>query len=553
MFRRTSARNRVVAGACLALACAAVVTARESKDIIQFLNPPAANPETPPASGIQDNRIASNYTMVRVAQFSDPIENPSGVITNFGRLSDGTNTEPDENTYLILDTNPGGPTPGYDYGRHFLFQGHENAGNLAYMTRINLDVTDPAHRVTLLSPVNAQTGKTGFNAIDGSTWDPFTQSLFFTQENGANGGVLEVPLQWTSTAPPPVRSMDCIMGRAGYEGIHPDGHGSFLIVEDTSGASASVDPTNINGTVKVAKQPNSFVYKFVPFNPSDMSQGGDLYALQVSVDGNVLSFGGTTAQQVFNDVYSAQNKDLRVPGTAWPAQWVFVHHSGPVLNFSTCSAFDANAAAKTAGATPFKRPENGQFVPGTNFNSLVFVETGDTDTRSGNVPELAQRGAWGSLFRVDFPFGNAVGTIRIIGVGDADHASFDNVTFANDRIVLATEDRGDMLHDQLNKLDSVWAYDVTGATPPVRFIALGRDADAAPAGEEDNEPTGLHVSSGDASIAGLVGTSAPDTKAVQLHQINTATGSVPPGLDRSRWFVTQQHGFDQVWQLFLIK
>ena len=48
------------------------------------------------------------------------------MITSFGNLGDGSRTEPDENTYLILDYNPGGPTPGYDYGRHFLFQGHEN-------------------------------------------------------------------------------------------------------------------------------------------------------------------------------------------------------------------------------------------------------------------------------------------------------------------------------------------------------------------------------------------------------------------------------------------
>jgi len=39
-----------------------------------------------------------------------------------------------------------GPTVGFDYGRHFLIQGHENANDLAYATRINLDVADPKHR-----------------------------------------------------------------------------------------------------------------------------------------------------------------------------------------------------------------------------------------------------------------------------------------------------------------------------------------------------------------------------------------------------------------------
>ena len=69
------------------------------------------------------------------------LENPSGAITNFGFLSDGTLTEPDENAYLVFDSNPGGPEADFDYGRHFVFQGHENSGNLAYITRVNLDVT----------------------------------------------------------------------------------------------------------------------------------------------------------------------------------------------------------------------------------------------------------------------------------------------------------------------------------------------------------------------------------------------------------------------------
>ena len=60
-----------------------------------------------------------------LAEGTDPLENPSGVITKYGMLSDGTLTEPDENTYLVFPKNPGGPSLHYDYGRHFLYQGHE--------------------------------------------------------------------------------------------------------------------------------------------------------------------------------------------------------------------------------------------------------------------------------------------------------------------------------------------------------------------------------------------------------------------------------------------
>ena len=64
-------------------------------------------------------------------------------------------------------------------------------------------------------------------------------------------------------------------------------------------------------------------------------------------------------------------------------------------------AFDANARAKLLGATPFKRPENAQFQPNSNFQTFFFDITGDTDNRAGIQSVLAERGAWGGLFRVD--------------------------------------------------------------------------------------------------------------------------------------------------------
>src|SRR5881296_2469152 len=147
-------------------------------------------------SGNPATVISAGFRLINVVNGKVPLENPSGVITNFGFLSDGTLTEPDENTYLEFDSNPGGPEADFDYGHHFVFQGHENSGNLAYITRVNLDVTDPTHRVTLLTPPDPVTGLTNFNSIDGSTYDPFTNTLFFTQEAGSNGGVIQVTPTW---------------------------------------------------------------------------------------------------------------------------------------------------------------------------------------------------------------------------------------------------------------------------------------------------------------------------------------------------------------------
>src|SRR5262249_2979783 len=151
------------------------------------------------------------------------------------------------------------------------------------------------------------------------------------------------------------------------------------------------------------------------------------------------------------------------------------------------------------------------------------------------------------IFRLHLQTDGAnTGTLNQFVLGDADHASFDNTTFADDNTLLVAEDRGDGLHSQLNKLDSIWAYRVN--KPPSqaqRLVASGRgpasETDSIlgsltlPTGftfqnEGDNEPTGLFVSDGDASKFGLLGTKAPK-------------------VNKARAFFTQQHGENHVWQI----
>jgi hypothetical protein len=169
-----------------------------------------------------------------VAQGSDPLENPSGVITTLGYLNDTnkTRTEPDENTHLVFDHN-----------------------------------------------------LTGFNSVDGSTWNPFTRTLLFTMEAGTNGGVVEITPDW----PPQIRKLNGIVGKAGYEGVVPDDKGNLLLIEDVGGTTVNVvqgDP----GSSKTARQPNSFVYRFEPYDKNDLGLGGQLFALQVWIDGTPIVF-----------------------------------------------------------------------------------------------------------------------------------------------------------------------------------------------------------------------------------------------------------------------
>src|SRR5436305_13948047 len=90
---------------------------------------------------------------------------------------EATKTEPDKNTYLVVKGQHG-PDQSYDYGTHFLYQGHE-LGSPGYITRINLDA-DPAHRVSLMATQDVE--GTSIATIDGSTWDPFAQRMLFTTE-----------------------------------------------------------------------------------------------------------------------------------------------------------------------------------------------------------------------------------------------------------------------------------------------------------------------------------------------------------------------------------
>src|SRR5215467_14999956 len=60
-------------------------------------------PSANPATGAPSTIVDPDFMLKVIATGSDPLENPNGVITKFGFLSNGTRTEPDQNTYLVLD------------------------------------------------------------------------------------------------------------------------------------------------------------------------------------------------------------------------------------------------------------------------------------------------------------------------------------------------------------------------------------------------------------------------------------------------------------------
>ena len=499
----------------------------------QLTHVPAANPKL---VGVSSPTILSPALVgVIRAQGSMRVENPTASVIYYGYLNDQPNmipppgttsnveaskTEPDKNTYLVLK-GLHGADPGYDYGAHFVFQGHE-LGSPGSITRINLDA-DAAHRVTVLA--NFDKDGAPLPTIDGSTWYPWSQRLLLSQEgNGSSsGGIWQATPDYPSVA----ENLLGVFGRGGYEGIQADSDGNVWVVEDIGGS-----------TVNGARLPNSFIYRLIPKNRNDLRQGGKYQALQVmsrSNPGQPIVF--QTAGALTQDV-----KDLHTYGLAFDTHWVTIHDN----DVDGFAPFSANNLAKTKLATPFKRPENGVFRPGSGFREFFFAETGDTSATSTAIPAY---GGFGSLMKLTQDGGPSAGTgkLTLFFNGDLEHTAFDNVQFWDEHRLAAVEDRGDTLHSQGNALDSAWLFDTqldysTGAKRPIRFIAQGRDVsatiDSALSGtpgfknDGDNEITGIHVSDGDPTEHGLLGAKRPH-----------------PFRDGWRVFYTQQHGDNVTWEI----
>jgi hypothetical protein len=509
-----------------------------------FAGVPSANPKSPGVA--VPNALTPELVEVVAAQGSHRLENPATVdvgggrtagITYYGYWDDGphlplpaaptveaTKTEPDKNTYLVLRRQKGAD-PSYDYGTRFLFQGHElGVAGRGYLTRINLDA-DADHRVTLMA-VQDRGGKP-LPVFDGSTWNPFARKLLLTAENGASGGVWQASVDFPSA----VEDVSGAMGRGGYEGIQTDPHGNVWIVEDVGGSSGAVNDR--------ARQPNSFLYRFVPTHRSDLTSG-KLQVLQVTSlrSGQPIVFHPGQADA---DILSDDVKDLHTYGKVFHTRWITIHDTAA----DGTSPFGANALAKAQGGTPFKRPENGQFRPGSGFREFYFDATGDTDIRTQAGSAF---GGFGALFRLTQASPSAgEGRLSLLYLGDVFHSGFDNVAFWDRNHAVVVEDAGDTLHAQRNALDSAFLFDVRAdysdaANQPVRIIAEGRDSsatlDSALGGspgfqnEGDNEITGIHVSDGDPGPDGLLGARIPR-----------------PFRDGWRVFWTQQHGDNVTWEI----
>ena len=334
-------------------------------------------PANPKATGFSSPNILSPQLIESsVAQGSFALENPQTVTLSdgttataafYGYDDDGpmmpaagdlpsathnveaTKTEPDKNTYLVLFGQTGAD-PTYDYGTHFLFQGHETWSRPGYITphqpgRRRRPPRDD-HGVDRRRPARRLAD------IDGSTWDPFAQRLHLHErERGAP------EYQATLSFPSVVEDISGAIGRGGYEGVQNDSDGNLWIVEDVGGATSAATPN--------AKVPNSFIYRFVPKHKDDLTHG-KLQVLQVTslATGQPIVFHGTDVDIAVADVRDSAHlrQGLRRPRGSR------IHDT----DVDGTTPFDANALAKSQGRHAVQAPRERAVPSGRGLQGVLL-------------------------------------------------------------------------------------------------------------------------------------------------------------------------------------
>ena len=348
--------------------------------------------------------------------------------------------------------------------------------------------------------------------IDGSVWNPFTRTLLFSNEgNGTStGGIWEA----TPDAPSTVVDRLGLFGRGGYEGIQEDNDGNIWLVEDIGGKNGTAGaglPTNL------AKQPNSFVFRFVPYAKRDLDAGGRLQVLQVEgKDGKAVDVHGRRRPDPGADRTATSPRPscatCTPTATRSPRRWVTIHDTRRRRDQDVQRQFARQGQGRHAVQAARERP-----VPAGVGLHRVRVHRDRRHERARRAPTARRAprtaaGAGCSASRRSTRPRTPAGCGRCF-LGDLEHTGLDNITFLDRNHVIAVEDAGATASTpSAARLDSgyVVTLGATARTPPriFRFLASGprRLGDArcqrTPGfgkNEDDNEITGIHLSDGDPS------------------------------------------------------
>ena len=277
---------------------------------------------------------------------------------------EASKTEPDKNTYLVLYGQTGADAS-YDYGTHFLFQGHE-LGTPGYITRINLDA-DGAHKVTVMAATDVdRRAPRRHRRLDLGSVRAAAHLHDRERERARR-------TRRRSTFPSVVEDISGSVGRGGYEGVQNDSDGNLWIVEDIGGSKPAATPH--------AKVPNSFVYRFVPKHKDSLKEG-KLQVLQVTS----LSTGLPIAFQATDAATRRHRRPAHLRQRRSRPTWVTIHDTDVdgTTPFNANDARQGQAAARRSSA------------PRTASSARARSSTSSSSTRPATptrAPRRARRSA----------------------------------------------------------------------------------------------------------------------------------------------------------------
>ena len=146
-----------------------------------------------------------------------------------------TKTEPDKNTYLVFKHGLHGADPNYDYGTHFLFQGHEASACASGLHHAH----QPRRRRCAPRDAAGDQGRERRPDRDDRRLDlgPVRPAA------ALHDGERRRRRRYAATPgyPSTVEDVSGALGRGGYEGIQNDSDGNIWIVEDIGGSNKPGD------------------------------------------------------------------------------------------------------------------------------------------------------------------------------------------------------------------------------------------------------------------------------------------------------------------------
>jgi hypothetical protein len=157
LTRKNSLQAKSCSVVAVSIALAAMAVSNAAADNVRVFNKivsgvPAANPEV-----ITDNVLSPEFAPGLVAEGGDLLENPSSLITRFGNLSDGSRTSRMKTLISFWIIIPVAPQRAMITAGISFFRDMKCLTEIliALTHAINLDVAHPDHRITLMTPGDA--------------------------------------------------------------------------------------------------------------------------------------------------------------------------------------------------------------------------------------------------------------------------------------------------------------------------------------------------------------------------------------------------------------